>query len=182
MWQIFQPLWPSSSIVLRWMLAVLLLHTTGCGYNVGPAHDQNLTTIEVPTFENNTYRRGIEQQLTESVHREIARRTSMQLVRGPGAQTRLTGRIVDIRKNVLGETKNDDPRELQLSMVVDVKWEDLRTGKVISEDQIAMNTDATSLASQTEFAPEVGQSLATALQQSVQSTARRIVDMMDSPW
>jgi hypothetical protein len=154
----------------------------GCGYLVGPSHDLQVTTVEVPTFENNTFRRGLEQPLTEAVQKEIQKRTVMRLVRGPGAQTRLKGRIVDVRKNVLGENRFDDGRELQLSLVVEATWEDLRTGQVISQQSIPVDTNTVSLYSQADFAPEVGHSMATAVQQAVQQTARRIVDMMDAPW
>ncbi len=106
----------------------------------------------------------------------------MRLVRGPGAQTRLKGRIVDVRKNVLGENRFDDGRELQLSLVVEVTWEDLRNGQVISQQSIPVDANAVSLYSQADFAPEVGHSMATAVQQATQQTARHIVDMMDAPW
>ncbi|MDA0589553.1 MAG: LPS assembly lipoprotein LptE [Planctomycetota bacterium] len=153
----------------------------GCGYVVGPAHDPAITSIEIPTFENDTYRRGLEQMLTEAVHREVAKRTTMRIVRGPGAQTKLTGRIVDAQKSVLGETMFDDPRELQLSLIVEVRWEDTRTGRVI-EDGIPIDADSVDLFSQSDFAPEVGQSMATATNDVVTRTARRIVDLMELSW
>jgi len=166
---------------LAWCAAVMLA-APGCGYLVGPSHDLQITTIEVPTFENDTFRRGLEQTLTEAVQKEIQERTVMRLVRGPGAQTRLKGRIVDVRKSLLGENRFDDGRELQLSLVVEVTWEDLRNGQVISQQSIPVDADAVSLYSQADFAPEVGHSMATAVQQATQQTARRIVDMMDAPW
>ena len=179
---------PSAAVPRR--VAILWLGTAvagtvlagGCGYIVGPAHDDLVCSVEVPTFRNETFRRGLEQQLTEAVQKEIQKRTTMQLVRGPGAQTRLTGRIVDARKSVLGETAFDDPREVQFSLAVEVTWEDLRTGRVINEQTVPIDADAVSLFSQSEFAPEVGHSLATAIQGSVQLTARRVVDLMDAPW
>jgi hypothetical protein len=163
-------------------IAILMLAVPGCGYLVGPSHDLQITTVEVPTFENDSFRRGLEQTLTEAVQKEIQNRTVMRLVRGPGAQTRLKGRIVDVRKNVLGENRFDDGRELQLSLVVEVTWEDLRNGQVISQQSIPVDANAVSLYSQADFAPEVGHSMATAVQQATQQTARRIVDMMDAPW
>ena len=171
--------------IRRLLLAVCLTVAgtlCGCGYNVGPAHDPALTSVEVVTFKNDSFRRGIEQTLTEAVQKEIQNRTTMRLAKGPGAQTRITGRIVDFRKNVLSETRNDDPRELQLTLVVEVKWEDLRTGEVLREDSVPLDTASAALATQSDVAPEVGQSLATVINDSVRQTARRIVDMMDMPW
>jgi len=160
-------------------LVVSLL--SGCGYMIGPAHDPAITSIEIPTFENDTYRRGLEQMLTEAVQKEVVKRTTMRIVRGPGAQTKLTGRIVDAQKSVLGETMFDDPRELQLSLIVEVKWQDMRTGQII-EDGIPIDAETVALFSQADFAPEVGQSTATAVHDSVQRAARRIVDLMEMPW
>lgn len=164
-----------------WSVLLLILALNGCGYVIGPAHDPAITSIEIPTFENDTYRRGLEQMLTEAVQKEVAKRTTMRIVRGAGAQTKLTGRIVDAQKSVLGETMFDDPRELQLSLIVEVKWEDTRTGQVI-EDGVAIDADTVSLFSQANFAPEVGHSMSTAVNDSVQRTARRIVDLMEPSW
>jgi hypothetical protein len=161
---------------------VLVIAASGCGYAVGPNHDLSITSIEVPTFKNSTFRRGIEQQLTEAVQKEIQTRTMMRLVRGPGAQTRLTGRIVSIGKQVLGETAFDDPRELQLGMVIEVQWDDLRNGDVLQKRSLNLDAETVALFTQSEFAPEVGHSLATAVDSNIKRTAREIVDMMDAPW
>ena len=149
---------------------------------IGPAHDAQLTTISVPIFRNETFRRQLEFPLTEAVQKEIQKRTAMRIVHGSEAQTRLTGTIVDVGKTVLGENRFDDPRELQLGMTIRVKWEDLRNGRIISQQDVLLDTNTVSLFAQSDFAPEVGHSLATATQDSIEQTARRIVDMMDAPW
>lgn len=161
---------------------IAALMVSGCGYIIGPAHDPQLTTITVPIFRNETFRRHLEYPLTEAVQKEIQKRTAMRIVHCSEAQTRLTGTIVDAGKTVLGENRFDDPRELQLGMTVRVKWEDLRNGRIISQQDVVLDTNTVTLFTQTEFAPEVGHSLATAVQDSVEQTARRIVDMMDAPW
>lgn len=160
----------------------LTLSLSGCGYVVGPANDPCISSVEVVTFKNETFRRGIELMLTEAVQKEIQKRSTIRLVKGDEAQTRLTGRIIDFRKNVLGETAFDDGRELQTTMVVEVTWEDLRAGRIITQQTVKLDADTVALATQSDFAPEVGHSLATALNTSVLQTARNIVDMMDAPW
>lgn len=162
-------------------LASLLL-ISGCGYTVGNGFNPDVKTVSVPIFENDTFRRGIEVQLTEAVQKEIQKRTPYRLAKGLNADTRLTGRIVQARKDVLGENKNDDPRELQLSLMIVTKWENLRTGEVLAVQEVPLSPSAIPLTSQTEFAPEVGQSLATGTQDSIDQLARRIVNMMETPW
>ncbi len=153
----------------------------GCGYMVGNAYGPDVRTVEVPIFENDTYRRGIEYQLTESVQREIQLRTPFRLVKGP-ADTRLTGRIVEARKNVLGENQNDDPRELQFALFVRVTWEDLRTGQLLAQQEVPLQPQSIPTVGVAEFAPEVGQSLASSSQDATNRLARQIVNMMEAPW
>ncbi len=173
---------PPRRFALPSVIGLICLATSGCGYLVGPAHDAQLTTIAVPIFRNETFRRQLEYPLTEAVQKEIQKRTAMRIVHGSEAQTRLTGTIVNVGKTVLGENRFDDPRELQLGMTVRVKWEDLRNGRIISQQDVLLDANTVSLFTQSDFAPEVGHSLATATQDSIEQTARRIVDMMDAPW
>jgi len=162
-----------------WILVWLLL-LTGCGYTVGNGFNPEIRTVSIPIFENDTFRRGIEVQLTEAVQKEVQTRTPYRLAKGLNADTRLTGRIVQTRKDVLGENKYDDPRELQQSLMIVTKWENLRTGEVLAQQEVPLSPTAIPLTTQTEFAPEVGQSLATATQDTLDQLARRIVNMMES--
>ncbi|HUQ70106.1 MAG TPA: LptE family protein [Planctomycetaceae bacterium] len=163
-------------------ILAILTTLSGCGYMVGNAYGPEVRTIEVPIFKNDSFRRGIEYQLTEAVQKEIQTRTPFRLAKGPGADTRLTGQIVDIRKDVLGETQNDDPRELQMSVFVRVTWEDLRTGQLLASQEVPLDPQSIPLVGQAEFAPEVGQSLATATQDATDRLARQIVNMLETPW
>ena len=154
---------------------------SGCGYMIGGPYDPQIRTVEVPIFESNSFRRGVDLQLTEAVQKQIQMRTPFRVVKD-GGDTRLTGRIIDLKKNVLGETRNDDPRELQLNLALEVVWEDLRGGKVLAQEQYPLTPGMASLRSQAEMAPEVGQSLATAEQQALDRMARQVVNLMESPW
>lgn len=178
----FEPNWskerarcPDSSAALRGWCWISSLLFVGCGYMVGPAYQSEYRTVEVPIFQSDSNRRGIEFQLTEAVHKEIKKRPHLRLVNGAGADTRLIGRIVGIRKNVLGESDNDDPRELQLSLAVEVTWLDLQGRRPIIDDTVQLQAQA-------EFAPEVGQSFATGRQQAIEQLARKIVDLTEMPW
>lgn len=160
----------------------LFFMLTGCGYTVGPNFSRDIKTVSVPIFANETNRRGIEFPLTEAVQKELTKRSLYRLVKGLEADTRLTGRIVSFRKSALSETMFDDPRQLQLSLKVQVTWEDLRTGKVLAEQEVPLSPESIPLASQVDFAPEMGQSLATALDETYQTQARKIVNLMEVPW
>jgi hypothetical protein len=162
--------------------AAALALLSGCGYVVGNGFGPEIRSVAVPIFQNDTYRRNIEIQLTEAIHKEIQNRTPFRLAKDGDADTRLTGRIVQVRKDVLGETRFDDPRELQMTIMVHVTWDDLRSGKILAEQQVPISPDMIPVTGQSEFAPEVGQSLATATQDATTRLARKIVNMMEAPW
>jgi hypothetical protein len=161
---------------------LLLVLFTGCGYTLGSGFSPEIKTVAVPLFENDTYRRGLELQLTEAVQKQIQNRTPYRLARGNNADTRLTGRIVQAQKHVLGETGNDDPRQLQMSIMVRVTWENLRTGEILAQQEVPVAPEAIPLAAQAGFAPELGQSQATATQTAIDQLARHITNMMETPW
>ena len=161
---------------------LLLMPVSGCGYTLGNGFSPDIKTVSVPIFENDTFRRGLEFQLTEAVQKGIQNRTPYRLARGTDADTRLTGRIVQVRKDVLGENSNDDPRQLQFSIMVRVTWENLRTGEILAKQEVPVAPDAIPLLTQAGFAPELGQSQATATQTAIDQLARKIINLMETPW
>jgi hypothetical protein len=171
-----RPLWPTG------LSLVVLLAISGCGYMVGGTYAPDIRSVHVPTFTSESYRRGFELALTEAVHKQIQQRTPFRLTKGSTADTRLTGHLVDVRKDVLGENQFDDPRELQLSVAVEVRWEDTRSGQVLAQQRVPLGAQAAQLIAYADFAPEVGHSLATATQDAVDQLARQIVGMMETPW
>lgn len=154
----------------------------GCGYTVGAPYATDIRTVHVPTFQSADYRRGYELQLTEAVQKQIQMRTPYRLAKEPGADTRLTGRIISIDKRVPNQNQYDDPRELELALGIEVKWEDLRSGQIINQETIPLSGNAAQLLGISTFAPEAGQSLATGTQDVVNALARQVVGLMEVPW
>lgn len=162
-------------------LGCLSLLMGGCGYRMGHGFEPEIQSVYVPIFKSQSDRRGLEFQLTEAVQKEIQMRTPFRIVDEPAADTQLIGKIVNTRKRVAGETKDDDPRELQMTLTVEVRWENLKTGEILAQKRVPINQSEIQLIQRSEFAPEVGQSLATSYQQLVERMARDIVDLMESP-
>ncbi len=161
--------------------AGLALGLAGCGYNVGAPFNPEIRSVHVPVFKSSSNRRFLEYQLTEAVQKQIQGRSHFRLVKENEADTRLTGRIIDLRKSALGQTRNSDARELQVNLQVEVTWEDKRTGQILAQRQVPIPAELLLAAAQAEFAVEVGQSLATADQTAIDRLARNIVDMMEIP-
>jgi hypothetical protein len=161
--------------------ASLLLHGNGCGYMVGNARAPEVRTVYVPTFTSDGFRRGFDVQLTEAVQKQVQMR-GYRLAKPPVADTRLVGHIAAVDKRPVNQNRFDDPRELELALAVSVRWEDARTGQLLSTTEFPIDPLGTHAVTQTTFAPETGQSLATASQQATDTLARQIVEMMEIPW
>ena len=83
-------------------------------------------------------------------------------------------RLVEIKKDVLGESGFDDPRELQLTFAVEVTWEDLRNQRILAQQRVPIEPEVAQVVSHGTYAPEVGQSLATGVQQAVDAHDRAL--------
>ncbi len=167
---------------LNLSLLFSVIAIAGCGYTLGTQAVYGVRTVHVPVFKSESFRRNLDYLLTEAVQREIRTRTPYRLEDADTADTILKGRIVEIRKSVLSETKFDDPRELQLMVGAEVTWVDRRSGQILQQQTFPIGASLSQQASNVSFAPEVGQSLATAQQEAAQRLASRIVDLMEVPW
>lgn len=163
-------------------LIAIVISGAGCGYLVGSPYPAEIRTIHVPTFTNETFRRGFELQVTEAVHKKIELQTPFRLMKSPQADTMLSGRIVSINKRPANQNRYDDPRELELAIGIEVTWTDNRTGNVLAQRTCPVGPQLSHALAHASFAPETGQSLATATQQAVDQLAAEIVGMMESPW
>jgi hypothetical protein len=164
------------------IVASFALLAAGCGYRVGPNSVPNVRTVHIPVFKTESFRRGFELQLTEAVQRQVQTTTRYRLANEPEADTRLVGRIVEITKRPVNQNRYDDPRELELALAVEVRWEECSTGRVLAQQEFPIGATAQQAISQVTFAPEAGQSMATATKDAVDIMSRKIVQMMDAPW
>ena len=95
--------------------------------------------------------------------------TQFKVVSTPVADSVLTGRLLDHRKQVLVESPNDDPRDLSSSMALMVTWY-ARNGELLMQHRFDVGT---------HFLPESGQSMTTAHQEVIQRLAQEIVGQME---
>jgi len=165
--------------------AACLSTFVGCtAYRIGTPslYSCDVRTVYVPIFESNSFRRGLGERLTEAVQKEIERRTPYKVVANSEADSILTGRIVNERKLVSVEAPTDEPRELQYYFTVELTWTD-RNGAILQNMQpVPVPMALVTAYNDNAFYPEVGQSMATVQQESIQQMARQIVGLMETPW
>jgi hypothetical protein len=106
-------------------------HFDICGYTTRPNYDEQIKTVRVTLFKNQTYIRGLEYQLTQAVIREIQWKTPFRVVSdGCAADTELVGNIVSRNKNPVLMGPFNEVRDVEQTIGVEVVWRDLRPGHV----------------------------------------------------
>jgi hypothetical protein len=165
---------------------VLSLGISGCApYRVGTAslYPADISSVHVPIFESDSFRRNLGERLTEAVCKRIEAESNYKVVRSGVADSTLRGRIIHDRKRVLIENRNDDVREVETSLYVQVTWTK-SDGTLIAQNVLipvdpALTVDVVGLSS---VVPETGQSIATGHQKAIDRLAAQIVGMMEAPW
>lgn len=109
-------------------------HFTVLGYSTRPNYDPCIKTVYVPIFENSTFYRGMEFDLTRAVIRQIEQKTPFKVVSDRDkADTELTGTIVSFNKNILNRNQLNEQRETETVLTVAIVWKDLRNGEILSQ-------------------------------------------------
>jgi len=125
-----------------------------------------------------SYRRYLGERLTEAVAKRIEEVTPFKVVHTPEADSVLECKILSDSKGMLMTSPTSELREGQVTFNITVDWID-RKGKALATDRtIPLPT----ISQSSNMFPELGQSLTTAQQQSIDKLAKQIVGMMESPW
>jgi hypothetical protein len=111
-------------------------HFTILGYSTRPNYDPQYKTIRVNIFKNPTFWAvvpvpGLEMQLTEAIVREIEEKTPYKVVQCD-ADTELTGSIKAFTKAILGYNQLFEVREAETTLLAEVLWRDVKTGKILT--------------------------------------------------
>lgn len=167
--------------------AIILLANalTGCvGYQFGARSmfPQHVLTVHVPVFDSETFRRGMGEWLTEAVIKEIESRPGYKVVGRARADMILEGRLIGNTKRVLVENPDDQPRDIQVTGRVQVRWVNNRGQVVVPTTEISVPELLNEVQFATSLVPEVGHSNATAQQKVIQQVAKQIVATAEIPW
>ncbi|MCI0455976.1 MAG: LPS assembly lipoprotein LptE [Gemmataceae bacterium] len=177
-------------------------HIRFLGYSSAPNYDPSIKTVRVPIFENYTLKRGVEDDLTRAVIREIESKTPFKVAsEGGAADTELIGRIVSYNKRLILYNQLGEVRNAEITMTVELVWRDLRPGcggEILSLPPRAPPSDLpvppellppvpakpppVVVQGRGTFIPELGESITSAEQSAVRRMAEQIVSMMEKPW
>lgn len=175
------------SVIKRGLLLYLgmvscLASSFGCvGYQIGAdsMFRPDIHTVYVPPFESNTFRRNLGERLTEAVVKEIEATTPYKVVDSSRADSVLQGRILAETKRVIVENTNDEAREIETNLQVQINWVNRRGDPLIQRSALPLPTVLVDISQSSTLVPEAGQSIATAHQETISRLAKQIVAQME---
>jgi hypothetical protein len=146
------------------------------GYSNGWLYPTNVETVYVEMFENETFRRGLEYELTDAVAKRIESETPYKIISDRDiADSVISGKIVIISDQVLSmERQTGRPLEEQASVTAVVNWKNLKTGQLLVEN--VRVSEAMSFSEWLDQGFDYGSTVA------ANRLAERIVEKMQVKW
>jgi hypothetical protein len=184
-------------------------HLDFFGYTTRPNIPDNIKTVYVPIFKNKAFQtgpyRGMEFELTRNVITQVEMK-GYKVISDPNrADTELLGTIVTLTKNLINRTEQNEVREGEVVVGVEIVWRDLRSGVVLTNPRKPLNVlppaelptfdldnpprpDSLEKAVpvivtlSARFLPEVGETNSTAQSKVCYRLAQQIANMMEKDW
>jgi len=162
------------------LIAAACLGLCGCaeisGYSNESLFPQEVDSIYLEMFDNQTFRRGAEYELSDALSKRIEAETPYKIVSSRDrADTVISGQIVSIGVSALSterETGRVLEKEVELQALVN--WKNLKTGDLLID-----NISVSASASYTEYQK---QDFKYASSLAANKLARKIVELMEKKW
>lgn len=156
-------------------LAASCLAAFGCGYRSDGLYRTDVQTVYVEMFGSKEFRRDLEFQLTEAVKKRIAIDTPYRLASKEQADTILRGEVLEERQAAFApDFRTRLPRDKQLTLAVRLQWQDVRTGKMLVDQPVLLQS--------VDYLPAAGETEKFGQQRAVDRLAARIVSRMYHDW
>jgi len=146
------------------------------GYSNEPIFPENVSSVYVEMFDNQSFRRGVEYELTDALAKRIEAETPYKIVSSRDrADTVISGQISSIGQSLLSiERERGIPLELEVELWAVVNWKNLKTGDLLIDNRSVMASASYSSSLQQDFG--YASSLA------ANKLAQRIVELMEKKW
>ncbi len=161
-------------------LGFLSLLVQGCGvfsgYSNKPIYHTDIKTVYVKMFDNQTFRRGVEYELTDALAKRIEAQTPYKIVSSQDyADTVISGQITNIGEFALNiERQTGHVLEKEIGVNAVVNWKNLKTGELLIDNKAISASATYSDYQQQDF--KYGSNLA------ANNLAQNIVELMEKKW
>lgn len=106
------------------------------GYSMRSTFREDVQTIALPIFVNNTFDRDVQFELADALIKEVQGRTPWAIANSAQADTILIGTISNVQITRIAKSRTTGLAEQDtLSLTVDFEWRDQRTGTTILRRQ-----------------------------------------------
>jgi hypothetical protein len=175
----------AAKTILTMALVVVGVGVDGCsqdpntGYTMADQYRPEVRTVAVPMWTRGkaVYRRELEMRLTEALVKRIEMDTHYKVTSKAHADTVLTGTIDSVDQMVLSsDPDNGLPREIEATIVVSFTWTDLRSGKVLAQQ------DGFRMARTYIPLSPFNEDFYLGSQDAIDELAQRIVEQMEKYW
>ena len=159
------------------MVTGLTLLPGGCGqgYQNNWLYPQDMKTVYVEMFDVGGFRRGYEYELTDAICKTIESQTPYKIVSNRNTADSVLSGNMGIGTGVLaGDPYTGRALQNESLVSVTVTWKNLKTGELLieEEDVYASNT----------YSIQMGQTADYSINRSVNEAAKKVVELMQTPW
>jgi len=146
------------------------------GYSNESLFPQDVNTVCLEMFDNRTFRRGVEYELSDALAKRIEADTPYKIVSSTDrADTVMNGQIISITEAALSlERESGRVLEKELELRAVVNWKNLKTGELLIASR-QVSASAT-------YSPFQKQDFGYASSLAANNLARKIVELMEKKW
>jgi hypothetical protein len=161
-------------------LVTMVSALTGCsaikGYSNETLFPQDVSSVCLQMFDNKTFRRGVEYELSDALAKRIEADTPYKIVSSSDrADTIISGHIASIREIALStEREMGTVLEKELEIRAVVNWKNLKTGELL--------IDSRSVRASSTYTAYQMQDFKYASSLAANNLARKIVELMERKW
>lgn len=158
----------------------LCLGFCGCGglsgYSGETLFPTEISSVYVEMFENQSFWRGVEYELTDALAKRIEADTPYKIVSSRDrADSIINGQILSVGQSIVSiERQRGTALEKELELRAAVSWKDLKTAELLINNR--------SVSGSATYSPLQQQSFKYASSLAANNLAERIVELMEKEW
>ena len=162
------------------LLVLCAIGLCGCaeltGYSNQSLFPQDIETVYLEMFDNQTFRRGAEYELSDALSKRIEVETPYKIVSSRDrADTIMSGQIVSIGELALSTDRESGlALEKEVELTALINWKNLKTGDLL--------IDNLSLSASASYSEYQQQDIKYASNLAANNLARKIVERMEVKW
>jgi len=166
-----------SLVLFSFALVTFIFAFSGCaGYSNESMFPQDVSSVCLEMFDNQTFRRGLEYELSDALAKRIEAQTPYKIISSRDrADTVISGLIVSIGESALStERELGGVLEKEVQVEAVVNWKNLKTGELLIDNE--------TVSAEAAYSPRQSQDFSYASALAANNLARKIVELMEKSW